>query len=161
MSEYKKMFEWHDEIGLVAGMKFESEFNEPLVISKFEMGDVYWIYSPEAISVWHFAEFNDNYKLIYDPRSENKSEKELKMSLADELRKNSEECKRNNLKESKEYKDFSSNLTKELINFSKNSPAKQKIYVCYMRDQKTEVDMLKLFCDENGLGLNGWTIVWE
>lgn len=164
MSEYKKMSEWAKEIGLVSGMKFENDSN----IFFFT---IISIVDNECIIIksntWHcdytanIDGFEYEYKLIYDPRSENNLKKETQMNLREQLQKNSEEYIQKEMKESKEYKDFSSALKTELINHSQKSSVKQKVYVIHSRNQPLEREMLKLFCVENNLDLSGFLISWE
>lgn len=163
MSEYKKMSDWAKEIGLVPKMKFESDVNDfHITIKNVLNNESINIRSNKCSNVYmaFISCFDYKYKLIYDPRSENNFKKETQMNLREQLQKNSEEYIQKEMKESKEYKDFSSMLKTELIKFSKSSPAKQKIYVRHTPNPPIERDMLKLFCAENNLELCGWTIVW-
>ena len=146
MSEYKTLSQWFDEIGLAAGMVFEPDSINPkrLIIEKFENEKVYWTNSFGDKSVWHFTEFNDNYKLIFDPRSENKSEKEtVEKSFKDILRKNTQKVidKENEEKEN-EYKQFSETMKKTLREISQKN---KNFY--YLSDN----ELAERFCKENGL----------
>lgn len=164
MSEYKKMSEWAKEIGLVPGMKFENEdkqYDFEIIEVRTNEIRVRWLEDNYTqIQFLPIDYYSSVYILSFDPRSENNLKKETQMNLREQLQKNSEEYIQKEMKESKEYKDFSSMLKTELIKFSKSSPAKQKIYVRHTPNPPIERDMLKLFCAENNLELCGWTIVW-
>lgn len=150
MSEYKTIVQWFDEIGLVAGMVFESKSNKPfiLTIDKFKDDNVYWVnYLADDSgdqTIWHYSKFTSVYKLIFDPRSENKSEKEtVEKSFKDILWENTQKLidKENEAKEN-EYKQFSETMKKTLLEISLK--CKTFYHVCASK-------LAERFCAENGL----------
>ena len=165
MSEYKKMSDWAKEIGLVSGMIFKNEDEQ----YDFEINEV----RPNEIRVRWLEDnyiqigfmcnscFTSVYILAFDPRSENNFKKETQMNLREQLQKNSEEYIHKEMKESKEYKDFSNVLICRLQEFSNTHTEKRMSHSWQGYDSKTEKEMLTLFCAENGLVLKNWAIVWE
>lgn len=165
MSEYKKMSEWAKEIDFVPGMIFKDEYNQydfEIIEARINEFRIRWLeYDYEQFSFLSLVLFSSEYILAFDPRSENNLKQETQMNLREQLQKNSEEYIQKEMKESKEYKDFSSMLKTELINHSQKSSVKQKVYVIHSRNQPLEREMLNLFCAENNLDLNGFLISWE
>lgn len=165
MSKSKELLEWSNEIGLVAGMIFKNkdkQYDFEIIEVQPNEIRVRWLEDNyTSIGFMEIVCFTFDYKLVFDPRSENNFKKESQMNLREQLQKNSEEYIQKEMKESKEYKDFSSALKTELINHSQKSSVKQKVYVIHSRNQPLEREMLKLFCVENNLDLSGFLISWE
>lgn len=169
MPEYKKMPQWAKEIGIVPGMRFQNYSetireiisceNDVVTFKMFRLEDDYETVE-EHCAPWEITSFHDDYKLIFDPRSE----KESQMNLREQLKKNSEEYKNVSLKNSKEYKDFSNVLKCKLIKHSKENVCEHYAYTFHTPNPTKERQMLELFCAENGLifnyGFNSF-ISWE
>lgn len=153
---YKKLLEWSNEIGLVAGMVFIS--NDFVIQLKNVVNDLITFVSvpdPEP-STWKIDTFAQSYKLIFDPRSEKelpKMEKTFKQILQENTKKTFETNKE------REYAIFEKEMKETLLQHSLSSG------FSYYHSWN---ELAERFCKENGLkyeylnfGSDRHKISWE
>ncbi len=74
MSEYKLISVWAKEIGIVPGMKFENTYGSIREIIFVDGCNICFSTDGEAPFTWKIFSFEDDYKLIYDPRNKSKQD---------------------------------------------------------------------------------------
>lgn len=82
MSEYKKLQEWHKEIGLVPGMIFETyETSSTRTIIQVQ-NDIIYVSGEYYNFNLNIYEFENKYKLIYDPRIQKDSKDSIQKEIS-------------------------------------------------------------------------------
>lgn len=158
MSEYKKMSDWANEIGLVSGMKFENDSNIFYFTIISIVDNDYIIIKSNNCHCDYTANidgFEYEYKLIYDPRSENKIEKEVEKTLLETLRENTR-IKKAKFIDNSSIELIENWLTDELKKYSRTAIDSYCSCPMYLiptdESQMIKRIIIKDFCDKNGLG---------